>query len=262
MGDALMRTTDDHGAAAGDRTSEESEDRHSILDRSFETIELPISFDEYRRLPRNGSYKYEYLGGIAVLSPRPYTRSARLATDTVLRLDDPLGMLRDFAIRPLRDSDEARLSEAFAVAFSEQPPFGMLGDGQLEVAAADAIAETFAGRHGALVRNASHVICNPEGSLFGACLVTIARDRATIVEVVRRQPHLTWLFVHPVLRCHGLATQLLAHALRALEGDGWPFLYTTFLVGSHASAMWHWENGFELLPNQFSVRRRSRNRRQ
>ena len=41
-----------------------------MADDHFRRIELPLSIDEFHRLPRNSAYKYEYLGGRAVLTPR------------------------------------------------------------------------------------------------------------------------------------------------------------------------------------------------
>jgi hypothetical protein len=40
-----------------------------------------------------------------------------------------------------------------------------------------------------------------------------------------------------------------------LTRQGYRTLWTTFLIGNEITTLWHWRNGFELLPTMFSKRR-------
>ena len=41
-----------------------------MCDEWMPTIKLPLSKEQFQQLPRNPAYKYEYLDGLAYLSPR------------------------------------------------------------------------------------------------------------------------------------------------------------------------------------------------
>ena len=42
-----------------------------MIDDWFSAIELPLNMRQFRQLPQNPAYKYEYFDGHAWLSPRP-----------------------------------------------------------------------------------------------------------------------------------------------------------------------------------------------
>src|SRR5690242_3037494 len=42
-----------------------------MIDRWFSEIELPLTFEQFKTLPTNPAYKYEYFDAKAWLSPRP-----------------------------------------------------------------------------------------------------------------------------------------------------------------------------------------------
>jgi L-amino acid N-acyltransferase YncA len=65
---------------------------------------------------------------------------------------------------------------------------------------------------------------------------------------------LTWIFVGPWHAGHGVGTALLAHAIQGLLGLGYTELLSTFLLGNTSSMLWHWRNGFRLLPYPGSPR--------
>jgi hypothetical protein len=49
-----------------------------MIDESFGVVGLAIPFEQFRSLPRNPAYEYEYPDGRAVLSPRPKIDGAGL----------------------------------------------------------------------------------------------------------------------------------------------------------------------------------------
>jgi hypothetical protein len=67
-------------------------------------------------------------------------------------------------------------------------------------------------------------------------------------------PHLTWVFVGPWHSAHGVGSALLAVAVRELLALGYHELASTFLLGNESSMLWHWRNGFRLLPHPGSWR--------
>jgi len=62
------------------------------------------------------------------------------------------------------------------------------------------------------------------------------------------QPHLTWIFVARAVARNGLGGALLAAAAGGLLQLGYRKLLSTFLLGNESSTLWHWRNGFRLLP--------------
>ena len=71
-------------------------------------------------------------------------------------------------------------------------------------------------------------------------------------------PHLTWIFVDPIVQGYGVGTALLSALVNRLLDMGYDRLSSTFLQGNDSSLLWHWRNGFELLENPGSRRRMQR----
>jgi L-amino acid N-acyltransferase YncA len=69
------------------------------------------------------------------------------------------------------------------------------------------------------------------------------------------QPHLTWIFVSPLAVARGIGTTLLQKAAEALRNLGFTHLLSTFILGNDMSLLWHWRNGFRLLPYPGSQRK-------
>jgi GNAT superfamily N-acetyltransferase len=68
------------------------------------------------------------------------------------------------------------------------------------------------------------------------------------------RPHLTWVFVSRGHAGEGVGSALLGAAVRVLREFGYSELVTTFLLGNDSSMLWHWRNGFQLLPYPGSKR--------
>jgi GNAT superfamily N-acetyltransferase len=241
-----------------------------MCDEWMPTLKLAISHDEWRRLPRNAAYKYEYVNGRAWLSPRPKFYHALL--DLAPLLDRPLGGRGgDMTIRPLRDDDWGELVPVFSGAFDHQQPFSGLGDEERLVAARRSLAYTRDGGDGPLIpaacftaRDAAHA------GPAGAILVTLLPDvdptewgafhwkeppPPDVLERRAGRPHLTWVFVGPFHAGAGVGTTLLDAAVRSLLEMGYTQLASTFLAGNDSSMLWHWRNGFRLLAYPGSKRK-------
>ncbi len=226
-------------------------------------LELKLTREQFDRLPRNAAYRYELLGGQAFLTPRPRHFHALL----------DLGPIEGVDTRPLRrvrPGDWDVLPAVFAAAFRGVQPFGSLTDEEREKAARECLERTLAGGDGPLIERASFVATDEErGALVGAILVTLLpagdpcdgdsyywREPPPADAVERRlgRPHLTWVFVSPHEAGRGVGTALLAAAVCELRALGYAELATTFLLGNDSSMLWHWRNGFRLLPHPVSRR--------
>jgi hypothetical protein len=243
-----------------------------MVDRWFSGIELPLTFEQFLRLPTNPAYKYEYFGGAAHLSPRP--KECHVLLELRARGDDqdaPVDPLESVRIRPLAASDWDPLGEVFAGAFHRVQPFASLGDAQRLEAGRQCLQFTREGGDGPLIERACFAAVETEDDRpCGAILVTLLPDRdlsetfdlrwkepppADWAERRIGRPHLTWIFVGHWSREHGIGSALLAAATEALLGLGYRALASTFLVGNEASALWHWRNGFQLSGRPYSWRR-------
>ena len=244
-----------------------------MSEKWFRVQEFGITWEEFHRLPRHPAYKKEYFGGRALFTPRPNARHA------VLELERPedrtrLGPPDEIDIRPLGESDGEGLRSLFAAAFHRTQPFESLDDKTRVQAAEACLEKTRAGGDGPLVTAASRVATRRrDDSLAGALLITLLADGgdgntapsrwrepppSDAVERRFGRPHLTWVFVSPWETERGVATALLEAAAGALLDLGYDRLYSTFLVGNDASLLWHWQNGFRLLPRPSSRRRLAR----
>jgi GNAT superfamily N-acetyltransferase len=244
-----------------------------MLDRWFSIIKLPLSLRQFHRLPRNPAYKYEYLEKAAWLSPRPKFYSARLALSPSSSGPPSEIAAQDEAIRfrLLEDRDWPKLSRLFAASFDRVQPFASLGEKRRLDAARDCLKSTRDGCDGPVIRPACHVAFDArDGDPVGAVLVTLV-PRVDLDDfwslrwktppppdcIERRlgHAHLTWIFVRPRLAGYGIGSALLAHTSNSLIKRGYTELISSFILGNESTMLWHWRNGFELLPYSGSRRR-------
>jgi hypothetical protein len=229
-----------------------------MCDQWMPTIELPITIEQFRQLPRNPAYKYEYLGGKAYLSPRARHYHAVL---DLQRMPPP----DNVAIRPARPDEFFELIPLFCGAFRSIQPYGSLDDEIRKQAARQALERTRNGGDGPLIEQASFLALDKEKrpeTTIGAILITLLPDGdmtdtesyywrepppADCIQNRQGRPHLTWIFVSPLEVGEGVGTALLAAAGNALMDMGFMQLLTTFISGNDSSMLWHWRNGFRLL---------------
>jgi GNAT superfamily N-acetyltransferase len=240
-----------------------------MIDDWMSALQLRLTLEEFRRLPRNPAYKYEYLSGSAYLTPYPKHYHAVLPLPPPPVPDAPEAPA-EVHIRPLDDTDLPELERMFVAAFGRTQPYASLTPEDRAEAARQGLRRTVSGEDGPWVRPASFVAVEESaGGLLGAALVTLlpAGDPCDWDSyywqgpppedcVARRvgRPHLTWIFVAPLHCGQGTGTALLAAVTQALVGLGYRELVSTFLLGNEASMLWHWRNGFRLLPYPGSLR--------
>ena len=244
-----------------------------MFDRLFTTIKLPLTLKQFHQIPQNPAFKYEYINGVAWLSPRPKFYSARLDLRAPLRsVPEMVDVHGEVGFRKFDSADWRGLAPLFEGAFRRVQPFAGLGDRRRKAAARDCLKYTREGHDGPLVVPACHVVFDRDGEgerCLGAILVTLipmidltdfwsmrwqTPPPEDCVERGLGRPHLTWIFVAPLYAGQGIGSALLAHARQSLIDLGYTELISSFLLGNTLSTLWHWRNGFELLPYVGSMR--------
>jgi GNAT superfamily N-acetyltransferase len=169
------------------------------------------------------------------------------------------------------------LEETFVAAFGHAPPYAEVPAGTPRSAMRQSLLATRRGGSGPIVQEACFVACGqlPGGArqVLGGLVVTLTpagdlerfddsvwTEPAPEDALVRRwgRPHLTWVFVHPDVSRHGVASRLLDQAVHALHRLGYKELASTFLLGNESSTLWHWKNGFSLKSYVLSPRLQNR----
>jgi GNAT superfamily N-acetyltransferase len=229
------------------------------------TVRIPMSREAFDQLPRNPAYRYEHLGGEALLSPRPkhYHASCRLERSSIPPAAN---------CRPACDADIGALVPLFEACFRHIQPFGSLDGPTRERAARHSLERTYTGGDGPLIEPASFVTTERD-ALCGCILITLLPDGdscdvasyqwresppADCIERRIGRPHLTWIFVDPQRAGQGIGSGLLSMTANSLLQLGYTELLSTFMIGNHSSMLWHWRNGFRLLSHPQSMRRAQR----
>jgi GNAT superfamily N-acetyltransferase len=175
-------------------------------------------------------------------------------------------------VRPLRDGDWDLLAAPFSHAFFRVFPFSVMDDDERCDAGGQCLRHTRDSGDGPVVLSACFVATDDERPV-AATLVTLWPDRDLSdwnagdwpepppPDCLQKRlgiPHLTWIFVDPIVQGYGVGTALLSALVNRLLDMGYDRLSSTFLQGNDSSLLWHWRNGFELLENPGSRRRMQR----
>ena len=231
------------------------------MHQHYPRIELPITIEQFHRLPRNSAYKFEYFGGRAVLSARPKVFSC-------VRDTEPFDPPEEYPIEQLAAADIPGIEDLFLFSCRRTQPFESLDDEAARACARDCLARAVSGDDGPLVDAACFLAYDADHTSgpIGAALVTLAHEeilsapfagewKSPPTDAVERRlgcPHLTWIVVNPWLTRRGVGTALLAAVVRAVREMGYCQLASTFALDNGPSTLWHWRNGFRLLPGGVS----------
>ncbi len=147
-----------------------------------------------------------------------------------------------------------------AAAFFRVAPFATFGEDQINEVMAEELAVTHRGGDGQLIKDACMLAQEPWGEdkhlePVGAALVTLRQGETNDGA---RVPLLTWIFVSPWFKRHGISGGLLGGVVSVLKKAGYHRLESVVCTGNHASAMWHWRMGFQMGP---SLREKLRRRK-
>ncbi len=235
--------------------------------RWMRSIRLPIRSEQFYQLPRHPAYKYEFLKGVAYITPRPrYYHAVLDLNGTIEPEHAAFSASVEFEAIP---DDETEMVELFADGFSGVVPFVGLSEKLLISAAKDCLRWTRDGGDGTWLRSASYA-ARSKGQWIGAVYVTLLPTEVDLSrgDVWRRDdyppvaeesgngtPHLTWVFVSQRARSLGVGTALLQRSVTKLRHLGYERLFSTVQTGNEMSMLWHWRNGFRLCPTQDVLRK-------
>ena len=197
------------------------------------TVRFPLSSELLLRLPRHPDWKYEFLNGHAVLSPRPRPLALRRPTAAPVMHARP-----DMEVRALDvDADRDAVTALLADTWSRQDPYRSLDDP----------AETLRGE----IEQSLNTV------QFGAVAVHSGAVRAAALVHGEDTPTLTWLTVAFDARERGLATGLLALITARLHQRGVRELASATSASNTASLRWHLTRGFALVADPLREAQRS-----
>jgi hypothetical protein len=238
-----------------------------MCDEWMQSVQIALTTEQFQRLPRNSAFRYLYHQAQVWITPQPRFYHALL--DLASTQEKPGERANgEVVLRALSPSDWTTLPKLFAQAFRGTQPFAGLNLDTLHQASQHCLAQTQAGRDGPVIESSSQLtfFAGSENPV-GACVITLlpAGDPtdqtsytwqevppSNAVANCLGRPHLTWIVVDPTFAGRGIGTTLLQAACQQLRELGYRELASTFLLGNDASMLWHWRNGFRLLPSPYN----------
>lgn len=198
---------------------------------------VAMGMAEFRLLPREPGWKYEYFDGRAHITPR--ARFATVRVDVASRPFDAA-----LPLRGLRPADAEALMAAYVAAFADSVEYCDCDLEEVSRSARENIRAFCAGERGEILSASCVALeeasARPIDPMAGAALVTRARDG---------RPLLDMLFVHPRWQRRGLAQALVSWSLRELLAQGETMLRSRYHPANEPSRAWHHRFGFTLEPD-------------
>lgn len=218
------------------------------LDHYATPLKLPMTIDQFSRLPRMNAYKAELHEGNCELTYRPAQRMARLAiAPRGARSVEGVSVAR-IEVRTAQEP----LAKLFAAAMAHVAPMDTMAATTRRHAADAEMKHVAHGGHGAVIESAClGAFQNTNRRLLGAAIVTeitLRPDEWPNDVMPASLPNLTWLFVAPEQQRRGVGTLLLDGVIAALAKRKSAWLVSHFSPDNVAGAFFHWRSGFELVP--------------
>src|SRR5438552_5503313 len=192
---------------------------------------VPMTREEFDRLPFDLAWKHEYFDGHLHRSPRHVTAVAKLHLS-------PRPATSALRLRPVTAADRESLIAGYVDAFSDTIHFCDDPPDRIAQSAQQDIDHHFNGLRGRpLPASRVAVTENPGGSgrLVGAALVD---------EDHREGAFLRLLFVVPAWQGRGIATAMVSTAINELYASGMRLLRSQYHPGNESSRRWHRTIGF------------------
>jgi GNAT superfamily N-acetyltransferase len=196
-----------------------------------------MSLEEFRLLPRDPGWKYEYFEEMAHITPRARVATVRVAVDS-RPSESPL------PLRGVVASDREGLAAAYVAAFADSAEYCDVPLEGISRSARENIRGFYAGDRGEALPSSCVAVDEAAGDLAevvaGAALVTRAKDGCPLLDM---------LFVRPRRQRQGLAAALVSWSLRRLLAEGEATLRSRYLLANEPSRAWHRHFGFTLEPD-------------
>src|SRR3990172_8963645 len=185
-----------------------------------------MSFAEFRLLPRDPGWKYEYFDEMAHITPRARVATVRVAVDS-RRSESPL------PLRGVVASDREGLVAAYVATFADSAEYCDVPLKGVSRSARENMRGFYAGDRGETLPSSCVAVDEAAGDLAevvaGAALVTRAKDGCPLLDM---------LFVRPRWQRRGLAAALVSWSLRRLLEEGEATLRSLYLLANEPSRAW------------------------
>lgn len=218
------------------------------IDHYLTPLKLPMSIDQFSRFPYLAAYRADFREGHAEFTYQPRLRMARLPiAPRVSRIVPGIAV----KTLDLHDAHES-LTKLFASAFAHLPPMDTMPPTTRRHAAEAAIRHTASGGDGEVVESACvGATDRASGKLVGAALVTrvsLRWDEWPDAATPAFLPNLTWIFVKEGSQRRQIGSAMLDGVINRLAEQNRPWLVSHFIEANASSLLFHWRNGFELVP--------------
>ncbi|MBV7335229.1 GNAT family N-acetyltransferase [Chloroflexi bacterium TSY] len=201
---------------------------------------LPISYEEFQRMPKRLGWKYEYYGDCAHITP------GHAIVVTAVEIT-PCVVNTPCTIRPVVEADLPQLRPAYFAAFEETTDYCDWAPKRIKEAAEQNLSSFFAGKRGEPL-SASQIATAEQNDgreeVIGTILI-VEKEDGPLVDL---------LFVVPDWHRKGVATALASTALNVLHTSGNEKLRSRFLLGNAESRQWHHRFGFVDEPDLWVAR--------
>ena len=198
---------------------------------------------EFLRLPRDPGWKYEYMRGVARISPRHVVVPMR--ADVMPRA---VALCDGLHLGPLGPDDAHGLVRAFHDSFRDTVEYCDWPDARIRQSGEDAIRTFFGGKRGPFHPASRLAFCAEQThTVVGAALVVQKAGG----------PFLDMLFIRPPWQRRGLAAALAGAAMNHLHALGAAHLGSAYDLANQPSRRWHEKFGFVEQPDGFLARARA-----
>lgn len=193
-------------------------------------MKLPMSMDDFHRVPRHPDWKWEYWDGAAQLSYRPRTIELTLDTAAAVRVT------RQHDVRLVDTTrDQERLRTFLADVWRTEDPCRTFDEQTTDEWLRYGLDTSFT-----RLDEPAGILVEAGAELVGAVVTERPYPRDEIQVLC-----LGWLTVRSGYRCDGVATAMLAAVVEVLRTAGVQQLRSGVSVGNRPSLYWHWRNGFQ-----------------
>ncbi len=196
---------------------------------------IPMSYEEWRCLPYQPGWKYEYFDGCAHIRPSHQIAVTQVAVT-------PRSVTAPCTLRPVLDADEAGLLSVYMQAFDDNQAFCDYTEAQFHEAAQKDLGDSFHGRRAPLLPASRVAVASRGEALERVGAALISRDESY-------GPVLDLIFVLPAWHHRGVATALVSEVANALAKDGEQTLTSCYQLANVTSQKWHQGFGFVELPD-------------
>lgn len=204
----------------------------------YGAVEIPMSIDEYHRLPQKLGWRYDYEGGRAIVAP------ADIFVDVLKSVAAPLdvGPIGSLRLCGIEAGQAFALEKLYFDAFRPSAETSGLSDAEVRT---DATMSMILHAIGAFREpmTCSRVLVDGDEPI-AAILVVDARAGPLI--------HLA--MVHPRYQRRGLGTALLGETCAALALEGHSEIRSRYLLANEPSRRWYRKTGFTERPDGAALR--------